>query len=227
MESVEQQAVETEVLVIDDSECRGPAWARNRGIEEASHRYIAFLDADDLWKEKKLKRQLARLGETDTGIVVEGSELSSEYYLRELFLGNIQSVMSSVMVDGNSVDVMFDEALERREDHLFILKAASEAGISFSQDLFTVRKHESGLSSTNTLWLRLNQDRKFARRIRNQVPEIKLYLDDYYNSPKFNPPHHQNTLGDLLRLFFVRASIWTHIIMLVSIIGQNIRSELP
>jgi glycosyltransferase involved in cell wall biosynthesis len=36
--------------------------ARNAGIREASGAFVAFLDADDLWHEDKIARQMARFG---------------------------------------------------------------------------------------------------------------------------------------------------------------------
>lgn len=36
----------------------GASIARNKAIRESNGKYIAFLDADDLWKEDKLSRQI-------------------------------------------------------------------------------------------------------------------------------------------------------------------------
>jgi glycosyltransferase involved in cell wall biosynthesis len=47
------------VRVIDLSEHRGVAWARNAGIEVAEGEWIALLDDDDLWSPDKLAIQLS------------------------------------------------------------------------------------------------------------------------------------------------------------------------
>ena len=47
----------------------GPAIARNTGIERASGRYLAFLDADDLWLPDFLKRSIETINTRDCGFV--------------------------------------------------------------------------------------------------------------------------------------------------------------
>lgn len=44
--TVEQQTVPVEVVVVEDSEGRGPAWARNEGVRRAKGEVICFTDDD-------------------------------------------------------------------------------------------------------------------------------------------------------------------------------------
>ena len=56
----------------------GAAKARNRGIKEARGRYIAYLDADDLWVPEKLEKELQFMREKEAAFVFTGYEFADE-----------------------------------------------------------------------------------------------------------------------------------------------------
>lgn len=60
------------------SENIGAAKARNFGVEQASGRYIAYLDADDLWEPQKVERELAFMKEKDAAFAFTGYEFADE-----------------------------------------------------------------------------------------------------------------------------------------------------
>ncbi len=56
----------------------GAARARNRGLAQAAGRYIAYLDADDLWEPLKLERELAFMKEKRAAFAFTGYEFADE-----------------------------------------------------------------------------------------------------------------------------------------------------
>lgn len=57
---------------------KGAANARNLGTRHASGRYLAFLDADDVWREDKLEKELAYMGQKNAAFVFTAYEFGDE-----------------------------------------------------------------------------------------------------------------------------------------------------
>ena len=83
-----------------NNDLNGPGTVRNKGIEEASGEYIAFLDDDDIWMDQKLEIQLKTMEEKDfifsstEGYFGEGVyNLNEKYplYNKEKFYKKIKS----------------------------------------------------------------------------------------------------------------------------------------
>lgn len=70
---------EDRIRLIRQEENGGAARARNRGVQEAAGRYIAYIDADDLWEPEKLERQTAFMEERKAAFSFTGYEFADEF----------------------------------------------------------------------------------------------------------------------------------------------------
>jgi len=66
------------IRVIYKEKNEGAAKARNTGLMAATGQYLAFLDADDIWNETKLEKELAFLQEKEASFVFTAYEFGDE-----------------------------------------------------------------------------------------------------------------------------------------------------
>lgn len=78
IEEYVRQKKEKRIRLISQPSNMGAARARNRGLQEAKGRYIAYLDADDLWAPRKLELQLGFMETRRAAFAFTGYEFGDE-----------------------------------------------------------------------------------------------------------------------------------------------------
>ena len=146
---------------------QGAACARNRGIEEANGRYLCFLDADDIWEQDKLERELSFCRKKDAAFVFTGYEVADE---KGQGLGKIVHVPESITYRkalGNTTiftsTVMIDRA-KIEDEYIFMPPVPSEdtatwwkilkkygIGYGLDENLVRYRRSEGTLSSNKAV----------------------------------------------------------------------------
>ena len=73
-----EQTKDARIKLLKQPTNMGAARARNRGLTEAQGRYIAYLDADDLWVPEKLEKELSFMQEKQAAFAFTGYEFADE-----------------------------------------------------------------------------------------------------------------------------------------------------
>lgn len=154
------------VRLIRQEKNNGAARSRNRGLREACGRYIAYLDADDLWVPEKLEKELAFMKEKQAAFAFTGYEFADEngnglgkvVRVPEILtykeaLKNTTIFTTTVMFDTEKIDKNFLEMpIIKSEDTALWWKVLRSGYVAYGLDENLVRYRRAGKSlSSNKL----------------------------------------------------------------------------
>lgn len=130
-------------LIINEHNMNGAA-SRNRGIKQATSKYIAFLDADDEWMPQKLEILLDRISNSKSSLLIyspvevwldgtpkevrpnrgisKDGDMSEYLFLLDGFIQTSTILCDSILAKR----VLFNEDFKRHQDYDFCLRIAAE-----------------------------------------------------------------------------------------------------
>ena len=160
------------IKLIKNNANSGAAISRNKGITEAKGDYIAFLDADDLWKPQKLEKQLKFMQTENCDVCFSSYEqideigkplnklvkalpvLTYETLLKTNYVGNLTGIYNTKVLGK-----IMAPNLRKRQDWLLWLSAikkSSKPAKSLQESLAYYRVREGSMSSNKVELLKHN-----------------------------------------------------------------------
>lgn len=179
---------DSRIRVIELKEKGGPAAARNKGIEVANGKYIAFLDSDDLWLPEKLEVQLKFMNDkninfsytaykkidedgTYRGVVSVPERITYDELLNTNVIGCL-----TAMYDAEKLGKMYMPNIMKRQDYALWLKILKKEGQAFGLNvplaIYRVRK---GSVSSNKLKAAIYQ-----WKIYREIEQINIFKSIYH-----------------------------------------------
>ena len=165
-----QKTEEGRIRLFVQKQNQGAALARNRGVREAGGRFIAYLDADDLWDAEKLEKELAFMQKKDAAFAFTGYEFGDEQavgtgkivrvpekLVYKEALKNTTIFTSTVMFDTSKISKeMLEMPNIKSEDTALwwkILRNGYDA-YGLDENLVTYRRPQQSLSSNKLVAIR-------------------------------------------------------------------------
>ena len=145
----------------------GACVARNTGIDNATGKYVAFQDSDDVFDKDKLEKQLDNLLKNDSDMDfcklhvyvednvyvfpgdVEDENIDKNGLLNQLCNGNLISTQTILIKRSVLDEIRFDPRLPRFQDYDFVLRVAGKYKISYLKKvLVDVYRQDDSISSS-------------------------------------------------------------------------------
>ncbi|MGM0933631.1 MAG: glycosyltransferase family 2 protein [Bacteroidota bacterium] len=167
----ELASADNRIKSLQNKENQGPGVSRNKGISQAKGEYIAFLDADDLWKPHKLQTQLEFMQENEVSVCFSSYELFTENgtkrrdvvqalpyvtyqkLLKSNYIGNLTGIYNAI-----ELGKIYGPEIRKRQDWGLWLAAVKKADIakSIKEPLAIYRLRRNSVSGNKFEMLRYN-----------------------------------------------------------------------
>lgn len=135
------------IILIENEKNMGVALSRNRGVENASGKYVAFLDSDDYWTKDKLSKQVALMEEKKAVLSSTGRQLIDDNgELINRYIGIPEKITYKDLLRGNVINtsgvMILTEVIKRfpmtqeklHEDYIVWLKVLKETDCAYGID---------------------------------------------------------------------------------------------
>lgn len=167
----------------------GAAVSRNNALREARGKWIAFLDADDLWSQDKLEKQLDFMVKNGYHFSYTGySEINSEGEDTGVSISGPRRVTKlgmyafcwpgclTVMYDRETVGLIQIEDIKKNNDYAMWLKVCKKADCYFlNQSLAKYRRGRVGSVSTHGYMTMIRWHYKLWHEAENKNPISSLF----------------------------------------------------
>ena len=154
------------IKLVDNKFSKGAPGARNSCLEAAKGRYIAFLDADDIWLDFKLESQLLYMQENNHVFIFSYNSVMDEkgsiyaHYLAPSRVGiNLMKVSnfipcSTVIYDSTVIGKIFQPNISKRNDYALWLTIFKKNNVKYAYCMPRItscyRVNSYGLSSNKS-----------------------------------------------------------------------------
>jgi len=226
--------------------------ARNTGIERSTGDLIAFLDADDMWMEDKLKRQVAQFErDGDLGLVYtdfyratpeneiksmrRSRSLSDDRAAEQLFKKGAAIIPSSAMISRDCLSDVgaFDPSLPIAEDRELWFRIAAEWPVHRITDPLVRRREREG-SLGSDIEGRVEHLEKMTEKMIEMYPRLeRLRAKREAHLSYVRGSHHLNTgdtgaaRRDLLDAVRTDPTLWrAYVRLLLSILPSGVAKSL-